>query len=117
MSAFDAIRSLGHWFIGFEPSMASTVLYNTCSPADAEWATSKLVATSAGGRDAPPVTAFRRTPSTYVICERDNAIPVAGQRLMARNASRVVSWPYDHSPFLRSEERRVGKEWRCRVAA
>ena len=39
-------------------------------------------------------------PSTYVVCENDNAIPVFAQEAMARRAGRVERLPSAHSPFL-----------------
>jgi pimeloyl-ACP methyl ester carboxylesterase len=43
---------------------------------------------------------WRQVPSTYVLCERDQAIPVEGQRRMATNATNSVVLDTDHSPFL-----------------
>jgi pimeloyl-ACP methyl ester carboxylesterase len=45
-------------------------------------------------------TAWRTIPSTYVICEADNAIPVAAQEAMAVRADDVARLPTSHSPFL-----------------
>jgi hypothetical protein len=46
------------------------------------------------------VTAWQTIPSTYVICEADNAIPVAAQEAMAGRADEVFRLPTSHSPFL-----------------
>lgn len=53
------------------------------------------------------VTAFVSEPpprpsarSVYVVCTRDGAIPVAGQRRLAALCDQQVEWPTDHSPFL-----------------
>jgi pimeloyl-ACP methyl ester carboxylesterase len=43
---------------------------------------------------------WRQIPSTYVLCEQDQAIPVEGQRRMARSATRSIELDTDHSPFL-----------------
>lgn len=43
---------------------------------------------------------WKRIPSTYVLCEHDQAIPIEGQRAMASKASRSITLPADHSPFL-----------------
>jgi pimeloyl-ACP methyl ester carboxylesterase len=45
-------------------------------------------------------TAWKTIPSTYVICEVDNAIPVAAQELMAERADDVQRLSTSHSPFL-----------------
>ncbi|HLU58317.1 MAG TPA: alpha/beta hydrolase [Pseudonocardia sp.] len=44
--------------------------------------------------------AWRTIPSTYVVCERDAAIPVVAQELMAERADRVLRMPTSHAPFL-----------------
>lgn len=43
---------------------------------------------------------WRQIPSTYVLCEQDQAIPVEGQRRMARSATNSIVLDTDHSPFL-----------------
>jgi pimeloyl-ACP methyl ester carboxylesterase len=43
--------------------------------------------------------AWRHVPSTYIVCENDNAIPAELQRTMARRADRVVTIKAGHSPF------------------
>lgn len=45
-------------------------------------------------------TAWQVIPSTYIVCEADNAIPVAKQEVFARNADAVMRLPTSHSPFL-----------------
>jgi hypothetical protein len=45
-------------------------------------------------------TAWETIPSTYVICEADNAIPVATQELIATRADDVQRLSTSHSPFL-----------------
>ena len=56
------------------------------------------------GAGDPPVDqsdpAWRRIPSTYVVCRDDRAIDPQVQRTMARHATDVVEWDGDHSPFL-----------------
>lgn len=44
--------------------------------------------------------AWRTIPSTYVVCERDAAIPVGAQEAMSERARRVLRMPTSHSPFL-----------------
>ncbi|GFG51938.1 hypothetical protein MAGR_33790 [Mycolicibacterium agri] len=45
-------------------------------------------------------TAWQAIPSTYVICEADNAISVPAQEAMARRADEVARLATSHSPFL-----------------
>jgi pimeloyl-ACP methyl ester carboxylesterase len=44
--------------------------------------------------------AWRELPSTYVVCEKDNAIPSPAQEAMSQRASRVRRMDASHSPFL-----------------
>jgi pimeloyl-ACP methyl ester carboxylesterase len=45
-------------------------------------------------------TAWKTIPSAYIICEADNALPVAAQERMAKRANRVYRLNTSHSPFL-----------------
>ena len=49
-------------------------------------------------------TAWETIPSTYVVCEDDNAIPVALQEQMAQRADDVQRMSTSHSPFLSQPE-------------
>ena len=50
---------------------------------------------------AAPSTAPQPThPTTYIICEQDQAIPPQAQEAMAAAANHVVRLPSSHSPFL-----------------
>ncbi|MFI5729040.1 alpha/beta fold hydrolase [Kribbella sp. NPDC051587] len=44
--------------------------------------------------------AWHTTPSTYVVCDDDNAIPVFAQEAMAQRAGTVERLHSGHSPFL-----------------
>lgn len=77
------------------------VFYADCTPAAAERAAAALVPQrrdvfSQELRSA----AWRTVPSTYVVCERDNAIPPALQERMAARAGTVSRIDSGHSPFL-----------------
>ena len=60
--------------------------------------------------------AWRTIPSTYVVCERDAAIPVDVQEIMAERAGRVLRMPTSHSPFL-SRPAQLAGVLRAEVAA
>ncbi|MHA6620234.1 alpha/beta hydrolase [Pseudonocardia sp. DLS-67] len=60
--------------------------------------------------------AWRTIPSTYVVCERDAAIPVAAQEMMAERADRVLRMPTSHSPFL-SRPAQLGGVLRAELVA
>ena len=83
------------------PAEAARVFYDDCSPEDAAWAIDRVRPMHMGGDSVdPPRTAWRTTPSTYVVCARDLAIPAEHQRRMADRASDVIEWDTGHSPFL-----------------
>ena len=83
------------------PGDPEHVFYADCDPAVAARAAAALVphrkdVFSQELRSA----AWRTVPSTYVVCERDNAIPPALQELMAARAGTVSRIDSSHSPFL-----------------
>jgi len=44
--------------------------------------------------------AWRRVPSTYVVCADDDVVHPVLQRAMARRATRRLEWPGGHSPIV-----------------
>lgn len=83
------------------PGDPEHVFYADCDPAVTERAVAALVphrkdVFSQELRSA----AWRTVPSTYVVCERDNAIPPSLQELMAARAGTVSRIDSSHSPFL-----------------
>jgi pimeloyl-ACP methyl ester carboxylesterase len=84
-----------------DPDHAVAAFYALSPPNAAREATGRLRPMNAESilstcRGAP----WTRVPSTYVLCAQDQAIPVEGQRHMARSATHVVVLDTDHSPFL-----------------
>jgi pimeloyl-ACP methyl ester carboxylesterase len=77
------------------------VFYNDCSPEVAEAAAAALVPQRKDAfRQELRAAAWERVPSTYVICERDNAIPPAVQERMSARSGTVSRIDAGHSPFL-----------------
>ena len=62
---------------------------------------------------APERCAWRVVPTGYVFCERDNAIPLAAQKLIVERARaqgvgvQTVSLDAGHSPFLSMPDKTV----------
>jgi pimeloyl-ACP methyl ester carboxylesterase len=78
-----------------------TVFYNDVDTMTARRAVCQLGYQSyASMRQQQTETAWETIPSTYVICEADNAIPVATQELIAERADDVQRLNTSHSPFL-----------------
>lgn len=77
------------------------VFYNTCTPEIGDAAAARLRPhTIASFVEPVRSVGWRDVPSTYVICELDNAIPVPAQEAMAAHADTTHRLRSDHSPFL-----------------
>ena len=84
------------------PMTPCDVFYGDVDPAVAEQAVSQLwkYQSLASKTQALTEAAWRSIPSTYIVCEADNAIPVLAQELWAKRAQRVLRMNTSHSPFL-----------------
>ena len=83
------------------PAEPRRVFYGDCDPALAARAEAALVPQRKDAfRQQLESVAWRETPSSYVICELDNAIPPAAQERMSARAGAVHRLPSGHSPFL-----------------
>ena len=84
------------------PMTPRDVFYGDVDPALAERAVSRLwkCHSLASKTQALTDVAWKTVPSTYVICEADNAIPPFAQELWAKRAERVLRMNTSHSPFL-----------------
>jgi pimeloyl-ACP methyl ester carboxylesterase len=77
------------------------VFYNTCTPEIADAAAARLRPHTIVSFVQPVRSVgWRDVPSTYVVCELDNAIPVPAQEAMAAHAGTTRRLRSDHSPFL-----------------
>ncbi|MGY1641638.1 alpha/beta hydrolase [Geodermatophilus sp. SYSU D00703] len=77
------------------------VFYNGVDPELTERAVSRLRLHSVSSFTQPlSRAAWTELPSTYVVCEQDQAIPVSAQEAMARRAGEVLRMDAGHSPFL-----------------
>jgi pimeloyl-ACP methyl ester carboxylesterase len=83
------------------PEHPEHVFYNDCAPEVAARAAAQLVPHRKDVfAQELRAAAWQRVPSTYVVCERDNAIPPAAQEHMAGHAGTVSRLDVSHSPFL-----------------
>jgi pimeloyl-ACP methyl ester carboxylesterase len=77
------------------------IFYGDVDPVTADAAISRLGHQSLASVSEPLTqVSWREIPSTYVICEKDSAIPPAVQQRMARRAHRVERLNTSHSPFM-----------------
>lgn len=87
--------------VTLDPAVAAACLYNDCDEVAVAWALARLDAHPLGNlMQEPAAAAWRDTPTTYVVCADDLAVPAGLQRVMARRVTDVVEWPTGHSPFL-----------------
>jgi pimeloyl-ACP methyl ester carboxylesterase len=77
------------------------IFYNTCTPEVATAAAKELRDQSLLSFNQPiKNVSWKEQPSTYIICEQDQAIPLFAQEAMSGRAKKVVRINTDHSPFL-----------------
>jgi len=77
------------------------VFFNDVDAATAAYAVGLLGYQSYSSMRQPLTeTAWKAIPSTYIICEADNAVPVTAQERMAQRADDVYRLNTSHSPFL-----------------
>ncbi|MFD9738432.1 alpha/beta fold hydrolase [Umezawaea sp. NPDC059074] len=85
----------------FSPLTPHEVFYGDVAPEVADAAVARLRPQSyAAATEQLLAAAWESTPSTYVVCEADQAIPVFAQEAMAGRAGHVERLPAAHSPFL-----------------
>lgn len=86
------------------PDGATAAFYNTSPIKLATDAAARLRPMDPASTSHPCTGApWQAIETTYVICERDQAIPVEAQRIMSTGrANRIVTLDTDHSPFLSS---------------
>jgi pimeloyl-ACP methyl ester carboxylesterase len=114
-SLFSAVGgTVPDWWIRHEDAgtveagRAEQIFYNDCPADDAAAAAAKLEPQLEESFMQPlRSVAWREVPTTYVICDQDNAIPVFAQEHMAQRAGDVRRLDASHSPFLSMPDRVV----------
>jgi pimeloyl-ACP methyl ester carboxylesterase len=75
--------------------------YHDVSPDDATRAIDRLQPSSYSMvTERLTAAAWRNIPSTYVICDEDQALPPAAQEQLAKRATNIRRLPSSHSPML-----------------
>lgn len=95
-----ARRVLNNGTITLDPVAAIPALYGCCEPAVQLAAVARL-SPQPKASFVQQVTgaSWKRVPSTYVRCTKDQAIPLAHQDAMAQRCGIVLTLETDHSPF------------------
>lgn len=88
------------------------IFYNSCDPVDVEEALDLLRTFPLGPLTVPVTyTTYREIPSTYVVCENDQALPLLAQERMIAQGDgvfHVERCQEGHSPFLSNPDFIVG---------
>ncbi|MFJ4850485.1 MULTISPECIES: alpha/beta fold hydrolase [unclassified Streptomyces] len=83
------------------PEDAGGVLYGGVAPQDADRAAARLTPHTLKSFSEPLTEAgWKSVPSSYIVCEDDNALAPAFQETMALRAERSHRRAWSHSPFL-----------------
>jgi pimeloyl-ACP methyl ester carboxylesterase len=84
-----------------DPDKAHAALYASCSPEISAAAVARLSPQPMVTFGQPVTGApWKDIPSTYVVCERDEAVHPGHQRRMAARCGHVHVFDTDHSPFV-----------------
>jgi pimeloyl-ACP methyl ester carboxylesterase len=87
--------------VSVDPALAAGVFYADAPAVAAAAAVARLRPVHRSVfRGVPATIAWRRTPSTYVVCADDRAVHPDLQRAMAERATTRLEWPGGHSPAL-----------------
>jgi pimeloyl-ACP methyl ester carboxylesterase len=83
------------------PTDAREIFFGDVDEDVADAATAKLSPQSLSSfQEVQTAAAWISTPSTYIICENDNAIPAPAQEAMSARAGQAVRLASSHSAFL-----------------
>ena len=95
-----ARRVLDNNTIVLDPVAAIPALYGCCEPAVQQAAVARLSPQpTASFIQQVTGASWKRVPSTYVRCTKDQAISLAHQDAMAQRCGTVLTLETDHSPF------------------
>jgi len=91
------------------PARPEELFFNDVSEEATRASVDRLAPHSMAAIKAPvSAVAWRDVPTTYVICDRDNAIPVPAQEMLSGRAGSVTRLDASHSPFLSMPDEVVG---------
>ncbi len=102
----SAIRFGDDGLMTIDPSLANDVFYADVPSTIAQAAIGRLVASTAAIFTTPQGSpAWTDRPSTYVVCEQDQAIPVFKEHEMSQRCGETIVLQSSHSPFLSMPDR------------
>ena len=83
-----------------DPVPASRALYGDCDNETRGWAINKVTSQTLASFRTPRTSENIAVASTYIICQRDQAIMPEVQEQIAQRCDDIVEIDSDHSPFL-----------------
>jgi pimeloyl-ACP methyl ester carboxylesterase len=95
--------------IGVLPDLVRELFLQDCDGAATEEAVARLTRQSLVPFTQPPrEIAWRRKPTTYIVCTEDLATPAEVQRRRVRDGARLLEFEAGHHPFLSRPEAFAG---------
>lgn len=93
-------------YVTVQPHTATAAFYSDCPDAVARTAVARLRPTNIAciTPTGPPAEPWRETPSLFIVCTRDKAMPPEAQAILARKADKTIHLDTDHSPFYSANE-------------
>jgi pimeloyl-ACP methyl ester carboxylesterase len=96
-----AMRSHADNCTVLDPVLAAPALYGDCPAPAVKAALARLSPQPQATMVQPlEISALGTVPSTYVVCQRDDAVHPSHQSAMAERCTHSVAFNCDHSPFL-----------------
>jgi pimeloyl-ACP methyl ester carboxylesterase len=83
-----------------DPEPAALALYGDCDAVTRAWAIGQVTPQTLASFRSPRTSQSIDVATTYVICERDQALLPEVQEKIAERCDDVVTLYSDHSPFL-----------------
>lgn len=86
--------------LSLEPELAAPALYGDCDENLQKWAITKVSTQTLASFRTPRTSENIAVATTYVVCQRDQALSPEVQRQVALRCDDIVEIDSDHSPFL-----------------
>lgn len=98
-SPLDATIRRDEGLLTLDPIPAALALYGDCDAVTRADAISRVTTQTLASFRTPRTSGRVGVPTTYIVCQRDQAIVPEVQRDIARRCDHVVEMASDHSPF------------------
>ena len=99
-SPLDAAIRREDGLLMLDRALAAPALYGDCDETTRQWAIGRVATQTLASFRTPRTSPDTSVPTTYVVCQRDQAIRPELQREIAHDCDHVVELASDHCPFL-----------------